>query len=79
MKETQYQKYLKQVKRSEIFAFACNFIVGFVMFGIAALFTYYNYFNKQENFIMDELIETGIGAVVLADLDFILNLKQERI
>lgn len=46
MKETQYQKYLKQVERSQILAFACNFIAGFIMFGVVALLTYYNYFNR---------------------------------
>lgn len=41
MKETDYQKYLKQVERSQMLAFVCNFIAGFIMFGIAVLFTYY--------------------------------------
>lgn len=46
MKETQYQKYLKQVERSETISFICNFIAGFIFFGFVALLTYYNYFNK---------------------------------
>jgi hypothetical protein len=46
MKETQYQKYLKQIERSQTLAFVCNFVAGFIAFGVVALLTYYKYFNK---------------------------------
>ena len=44
MKETQYQKYLKQVKHNQKICFVINFFAGFITVGLFILFML-NYFK----------------------------------